>query len=45
MVRGETTSSQFVVFVTYLQQVYQPLSMLGTLYRVVQQNLVDTDSS
>lgn len=42
-VRGEITSSQFVVFVTYLQQVYQPLSMLGTLYRVVQQNLVDTD--
>ncbi|TKY85798.1 hypothetical protein EX895_005339 [Sporisorium graminicola] len=43
VVRGEATSSQFVVFVTYLQQVYQPLSMLGTLYRVVQQNLVDTD--
>ncbi|KAJ1032960.1 hypothetical protein NDA16_000239 [Ustilago loliicola] len=43
VVRGEITSSQFVVFVTYLQQVYQPLSMLGTLYRVVQQNLVDTD--
>ncbi|EST05506.1 ABC transporter, transmembrane domain protein [Kalmanozyma brasiliensis GHG001] len=43
VVRGETTSSQFVVFVTYLQQVYSPLSMLGTLYRVVQQNLVDTD--
>ncbi|SJX62907.1 related to ATM1-Mitochondrial inner membrane ABC transporter involved in the maturation of cytosolic iron-sulfur (Fe/S) cluster-containing proteins [Sporisorium reilianum f. sp. reilianum] len=43
VVRGETTSSEFVVFVTYLQQVYQPLSMLGTLYRVVQQNLVDTD--
>ncbi|PWZ02220.1 hypothetical protein BCV70DRAFT_204909 [Testicularia cyperi] len=43
VVRGEATSSQFVVFVTYLQQVYGPLSMLGTLYRVVQQNLVDTD--
>lgn len=43
VVRGDITSSQFVVFVTYLQQVYQPLSMLGTLYRVVQQNLVDTD--
>ncbi|PWN52436.1 hypothetical protein IE53DRAFT_378141 [Violaceomyces palustris] len=43
VVRGETSSSQFVVFVTYLQQVYSPLSMLGTLYRVVQQNLVDTD--
>lgn len=43
VVRGEATSSQFVVFVTYLAQVYSPLSMLGTLYRVVQQNLVDTD--
>ena len=43
VVRGQTTPSQFVVFVTYLQQVYGPLSMLGTLYRVVQQNLVDTD--
>lgn len=43
VVQGHTTASQFVVFVSYLQQVYQPLSMLGTLYRVVNQNLVDTD--
>ena len=40
---GRATPSQFVVFVSYLQQVYSPLSMLGTLYRVVNQNLVDTD--
>ncbi|WFD36335.1 ATP-binding cassette-type vacuolar membrane transporter Hmt1 [Malassezia cuniculi] len=43
VVIGAATASQFVVFVSYLQQVYQPLSMLGTLYRVVNQNLVDTD--
>ncbi|WFD25491.1 ATP-binding cassette-type vacuolar membrane transporter Hmt1 [Malassezia nana] len=43
VVQGATTPSQFVVFVSYLQQVYQPLSMLGTLYRVMNQNLVDTD--
>lgn len=43
VVRGDTTPAQFVVFVSYLQQIYGPLSMLGTLYRVVQQNLVDTD--
>lgn len=43
VVSGRTSASQFVVFVTYLQQVYAPLSMLGTLYRVVNQNLVDTD--
>ena len=43
VVQGRTTASQFVVFISYLQQVYQPLSMLGTLYRVVNQNLVDTD--
>lgn len=43
VVSGKTSPSQFVVFVSYLQQVYMPLSMLGTLYRVVNQNLVDTD--
>ena len=43
VVVGRTTPAQFVVYVTYLQQVYQPLNMLGTLYRVVNQNLVDTD--
>lgn len=43
VVSGRTSASQFVVFVTYLQQVYAPLNMLGTLYRVVNQNLVDTD--
>lgn len=43
VVQGTTTSSDFVVFITYLQQVYVPLSFLGTLHRVLMQNLVDTD--
>ncbi|WFC98240.1 ATP-binding cassette-type vacuolar membrane transporter Hmt1 [Malassezia yamatoensis] len=43
VVHGTASSSQFVVFVSYLQQVYQPLNMLGTFYRVINQNLVDTD--
>lgn len=43
VVQGKASSSQFVVFVSYLQQVYQPLNMLGTMYRVINQNLVDTD--
>ncbi|MCO5548216.1 hypothetical protein L7F22_001673 [Adiantum nelumboides] len=43
VVQGATTASDFVVFITYLQQVYVPLSFLGTLHRVLMQNLVDTD--
>ncbi|KAK0545377.1 ATP-binding cassette-type vacuolar membrane transporter Hmt1 [Tilletia horrida] len=43
VVRGQATPAQFVVFLSYLQQAFGPLSMLGTLYRVIQQNLVDTD--
>lgn len=43
VVLGHATSSQFVVFITYLQQVYVPLAFLGTLHRVLMQNLVDTD--
>ncbi|PWN41664.1 hypothetical protein IE81DRAFT_291472, partial [Ceraceosorus guamensis] len=43
VVRGEATSSDFVVMLTYVTQVVGPLNWLGTLYRVIQQNLVDTD--
>ncbi|KAK0541122.1 ATP-binding cassette-type vacuolar membrane transporter Hmt1 [Tilletia horrida] len=43
VVRGQARPADFVVFLSYLQQVFGPLSMLGTLYRVIQQNLVDTD--
>lgn len=43
VVSGHTRPSDFVVFITYLQQVYGPLTYLGTLHRVLMQNLVDTD--
>lgn len=43
VVLGNTSPSDFVVFITYLQQVYGPLTFLGTLHRVLMQNLVDTD--
>lgn len=41
VVRGRVSPSQFVVFITYLSQVYGPLSMLGTLYRVSANQLFD----
>ncbi|CAO1631439.1 unnamed protein product [Parajaminaea phylloscopi] len=40
---GHATSSDFVVFISYLAQIYAPLNMLSTLYRVIQTSLVDTD--
>ncbi|GAA95412.1 uncharacterized protein L969DRAFT_85092 [Mixia osmundae IAM 14324] len=42
--QGERGVGDFVLFVTYLQQLYGPLNSLGTLYRVIQTNLVDTDN-
>jgi hypothetical protein len=33
----------FVAFITYLLQLYQPLNWFGTYYRVIQQNFVDME--
>lgn len=41
--KGYASSSDFVVFISYLAQIYAPLNMLSTLYRVIQTSLVDTD--
>lgn len=41
--KGYATSSDFVLFISYLAQIHQPLNMLSTLYRVIQTSLVDTD--
>ncbi|KAG0140515.1 hypothetical protein CROQUDRAFT_665076 [Cronartium quercuum f. sp. fusiforme G11] len=41
---GTKTVGDFVLFVTYLAQLVGPLNQLGTLYRVIQQNLTDTDN-
>ncbi|GJJ06282.1 hypothetical protein Clacol_000473 [Clathrus columnatus] len=37
------TSSHFIVFITYLAQLYGPLNSLGYIYRAINQNLVDTE--
>ncbi|KAJ2913474.1 hypothetical protein MD484_g6942, partial [Candolleomyces efflorescens] len=39
----EKEASDFVVFITYLTQLYGPLNQLGYIYRSVNQSLVDTE--
>ncbi|KAG6813687.1 hypothetical protein H0H92_008535 [Tricholoma furcatifolium] len=41
--KGEADAGSFVVFITYLAQLYGPLNQLGYLYRSVNQSLVDTE--
>ncbi|KAA1065974.1 hypothetical protein PGT21_017145 [Puccinia graminis f. sp. tritici] len=41
---GRKTVGDFVLFVSYVAQLVGPLNQLGTLYRVIQQNLTDTDN-
>ncbi|KAJ3819599.1 mitochondrial half-size ABC transporter [Lentinula raphanica] len=43
VVRGELDASYFVIFITYLAQLYGPLNQLGTVYRSINQSLVDTE--
>ncbi|KAJ8077054.1 ATP-binding cassette-type vacuolar membrane transporter Hmt1 [Marasmius tenuissimus] len=43
VVAGELKSSDFVIFIAYLQQLYGPLNQLGYIYRSVNQSLVDTE--
>ncbi|KAF8972932.1 hypothetical protein BDZ97DRAFT_1778410 [Flammula alnicola] len=49
MVAREITSgakhqaSKFIIFITYLAQLYGPLNQLGYIYRSVNQSLVDTE--
>ncbi|KZT26798.1 hypothetical protein NEOLEDRAFT_1131838 [Neolentinus lepideus HHB14362 ss-1] len=41
--RGELYPSDFVIFITYLGQLYGPLNSLGYIYRSVNQSLVDAE--
>ncbi|KAG0334572.1 Homocysteine S-methyltransferase 1 [Podila horticola] len=40
---GKRRVSDFVVFLTYLVQLYQPLNWFGTYYRMLQQNFIDME--
>ncbi|EPQ57486.1 hypothetical protein GLOTRDRAFT_120643 [Gloeophyllum trabeum ATCC 11539] len=41
--RGELYPSDFIIFITYLGQLYGPLNSLGYIYRSVNQSLVDAE--
>jgi ABC-type transport system involved in Fe-S cluster assembly fused permease/ATPase subunit len=43
VVQGDWSVGDFVGFITYLLQLYQPLNWFGTYYRVIQQNFVDME--
>ncbi|KAJ3207824.1 ATP-binding cassette sub- B member 6, mitochondrial [Dinochytrium kinnereticum] len=38
------TIGDFILFITYIIQLYQPLNWFGTYYRVIQQNFIDMES-
>lgn len=40
---GDSTASDFVFFVSYLVQLYEPLNMLASIYRSINTALVDTE--
>ncbi|KAJ7039240.1 mitochondrial half-size ABC transporter [Mycena alexandri] len=41
--KGQSAPSDFVIFITYLAQLYGPLNQLGSMYRAINQSLVDTE--
>lgn len=44
VVDGDLTIGDFILFITYIIQLYQPLNWFGTYYRMIQQNFVDMES-
>jgi len=43
IVDGQLNVGDFVLFITYLQQLYQPLNWFGTYYRMINQNFIDME--
>ncbi|KAJ7209547.1 mitochondrial half-size ABC transporter [Mycena pura] len=41
--KGQSTAADFIIFITYLAQLYGPLNQLGFMYRSINQSLVDTE--
>ncbi|KAF9326750.1 Homocysteine S-methyltransferase 1 [Podila minutissima] len=41
--QGKRRVAHFVIFLTYLVQLYQPLNWFGTYYRMLQQNFIDME--
>jgi ATP-binding cassette subfamily B (MDR/TAP) protein 6 len=39
--KGRATIGSFVLFLSYILQLYEPLNWLGTYYRMIQSNLID----
>ncbi|KAI9352034.1 P-loop containing nucleoside triphosphate hydrolase protein [Obelidium mucronatum] len=44
VVDGDLTTGDFIMFITYIIQLYQPLNFFGTYYRAIQQNFIDMES-
>ncbi|TPX37565.1 hypothetical protein SmJEL517_g00459 [Synchytrium microbalum] len=42
-VDGTMTVGDFVLYLTYLNQLYEPLNYLGSVYRMIQKNFVDME--
>ncbi|KAJ1658188.1 ATP-binding cassette-type vacuolar membrane transporter Hmt1 [Dispira simplex] len=43
IIRGDMTVGDFVLFMSYLNQMYVPLNWFGNYYRVIQKNFVDME--
>ncbi|PKC10833.1 hypothetical protein RhiirA5_413840 [Rhizophagus irregularis] len=41
--RGDFRVGDFILFVTYINQLYGPLNWFGTYYRIIQQNFIDME--
>ncbi|VEL06717.1 unnamed protein product [Protopolystoma xenopodis] len=44
VVRGVLTVGDFVLFFTYLDQLYRPLNFFGTYYRMLQTSFIDMEN-